>query len=120
MKVSRNFTRSEFACKCGCGFAAADSELLMVLEDVREHFNDKPVRINSGCRCNEHNAKVGGSSGSVHTKGMAADLTVDTVPAYVVSEYLRARYPDRYGVGQYSTWTHVDVLPGPARRWGFA
>lgn len=120
MKVSRNFNRDEFACKCGCGFAAADAELLMVLEDVREHFGDKPVTITSGCRCKEHNDKVGGSPNSVHTKGMAADFKIQGVPAYKISQYLAGKYPDRYGVGQYSNWTHGDVLPGPARRWGFA
>ena len=34
-----------------------------------------PVHVNSGCRCEKHNAKVGGVKGSNHTKGLAADLS---------------------------------------------
>lgn len=34
-----------------------------------------PIRINSGCRCEKHNAEVGGTNGSFHTKGLAADLS---------------------------------------------
>ena len=34
-----------------------------------------PVMVNSGYRCSEHNARVGGVKGSYHTKGLAADLS---------------------------------------------
>ena len=34
-----------------------------------------PVRVNSGCRCAKHNAKVGGVKNSKHTLGLAADLS---------------------------------------------
>ncbi|MBQ7170071.1 MAG: hypothetical protein IJR63_09260 [Synergistaceae bacterium] len=34
-----------------------------------------PIHVNSGCRCEKHNAKVGGVKGSFHTKGKAADLS---------------------------------------------
>ena len=34
-----------------------------------------PVRVNSGCRCRSHNAKVGGVPNSQHIQGYAADLS---------------------------------------------
>ncbi len=34
-----------------------------------------PVKVNSGYRCEKHNARVGGVKGSFHTKGTAADLS---------------------------------------------
>ena len=51
--VSDNFSRSEFACKCGCGFNSVDVALLDALEQVREKFG--PVSITSGNRCPKHN-----------------------------------------------------------------
>ena len=106
--LSKHFSRSEFRCKCGCGFATVDAELLVVLEDVREHF-DSGVKINSGCRCTEHNKRVGGERDSEHLRGTAADITVDGVPAAQVHSYLSMKYPGRYGIGKYQNWTHIDV-----------
>ena len=55
--ISENFSRSEFACRCGCGFATVDVELIKTLEVVRKQFN-KPIKINSSCRCEEHNERI--------------------------------------------------------------
>jgi uncharacterized protein YcbK (DUF882 family) len=112
--VSKHFSRREYACRCGCGFAAVDVELLGVLEDVREHF-DSSVKINSGCRCPEHNKRVGGAPDSEHMRGIAADIVVDGVPAWEVHSYLSMKYPGRYGIGKYQTWTHIDVRQRAAR-----
>ena len=73
MKLSKHFSREEFECGCGCGFAAVDVELLDILEKVRSKFN-APVTITSACRCAEHNSAIGGSYGSKHKKGIAADI----------------------------------------------
>ena len=35
---SKYFSRSEFACRCGCGFDTVDAELLQILEKLRKHF----------------------------------------------------------------------------------
>ena len=112
--VSKNFNRSEFACKCGCEYATVDVELLRILEDVRERF-DSAVKINSGCRCPAHNKRVGGSVDSEHTRGIAADIVVDGVPAHEVHTYLSMKYPGRYGMRKYQIWTHVDVRQRAAR-----
>ena len=48
--ISENFSREEFACKCGCGFNTADKELVHILEKVRTKFNS-PVTINSALCC---------------------------------------------------------------------
>lgn len=113
-KVGIHFLRSEFACKCGCGFAAVDVKLIKVLTDVREHFG-VPVTITSGCRCESHNRKVGGSEGSFHLKGMAADILVKGVPPGDVHEYLDDSHPHKFGIGLYVGWVHIDVRPTKAR-----
>lgn len=120
-RLSKNLTRSEFACKCGCGYDTADSELVYIVQDVRDHFN-APVSINSGCRCPTYNAAIGGavpsstSRGSQHLYGRAADITVKGFTPKEVVEYLKDSYPDRYGIGEYETFIHVDSR-GEKARW---
>lgn len=111
---SVNFNRSEFACKCGCGFDTVDAELLEILEAVRQHFG-KPVTINSACRCEKHNKAVGGEPTSQHLYGRAADFTVAGPSPAKVYQWLIAEYPDRYGIGVYPSWVHVDSRAGKAR-----
>ena len=112
--ITENFSRDEFAFKCGCGFDAVDIELVNVLEIVRKRFN-KPVKINSACRCAKHNKKVGGSENSKHRLGIAADIVVsDTKPSDVYS-FLCGYAPNKYGIGSYETFTHIDVRQDKAR-----
>ena len=114
--LSTNFSRSEFACGCGCGLDTVDYMTLLVLEDVRSEMG-KPIRITSGCRCEAHNLHVGGSKGSQHLTGRAADFTVAGVSAAEVQAYLKFRYPDLYGIGCYEDFTHVDTRSNAGVRW---
>lgn len=113
IKISEHFLRSEFQCKCDCGFDTVDAALLTLLERVREHF-DKPVIVNSGCRCMRHNESVGGSHNSQHLLGRAADIIVADVEPDDVADYSKNINPDG-GVGQYNSFTHVDSRIGCAR-----
>jgi uncharacterized protein YcbK (DUF882 family) len=108
------FQRSEFACKCGCGFATVDYELAEVVDELRGYFG-KPVLITSGCRCEVHNSKVGGSKNSKHKLGIACDLKVLGVDAEVVYQYLNTKYLGKYGIGLYDSWVHIDVRLNKAR-----
>jgi len=112
-RVSKHFFRDEFKCFC-CNFATVDVELIEVLEDVRERFRN-PVIINSGSRCESHNKSVGGSSNSKHTQGIAADIVVKDVEADMVQRYLINKYPDKYGIGVYLEFTHIDIRSDKAR-----
>jgi uncharacterized protein YcbK (DUF882 family) len=113
---AEHFARSEFKCKCGrCLCDTVDVELLSVLGDVRKKF-DAPVHIISGHRCPRYNALVGGVSASRHLLGQAADISVAGVGPTIVYDYLKLQYPDRYGIGLYATFVHVDVR-GPKARW---
>lgn len=58
----QHFSKSEFACKCGCGFDDIDINLVKLLEQIRSHFGDNPLIITSGCRCAKHNRSVGRST----------------------------------------------------------
>lgn len=111
--LNKYFKRSEFACRCGCGTSTVDAELLAVITDVREKFG--PVAINSGHRCVAHNAKEKGAKNSVHLTGKAADIRVIGVAAGNIQLYLEGKYPDKYGIGRYNSFTHIDVRDGKAR-----
>lgn len=113
--ISQHFDRKEFACRCGCGFDTVDAELVTVLEDLRIRLRGRPIRVNSGCRCVRHNAKVGGVENSVHRTGKAADIVVQGLDADTVADCLEELYPDKYGIGRYPNFVHIDVRPVKAR-----
>jgi len=112
------FKRSEFACKCGCGFDTVDTTLLHVLEYVRGAVRS-PIIVTSGCRCLAHNTAIGGSRGSKHMQGRAADIKCPDV----LFETLKAKV-DHFmegwgGVGYYPNqgFIHIDTRSGPPARW---
>jgi len=108
------FSREEFKCKCGCGLGAVDAELLFVLTRLRERFN-RPVTLNSAHRCISHNQSVGGSIKSKHLEGIAADIVVKSTAPAKVYDYLNKKYPDKYGMGLYSSFVHIDIREEKAR-----
>lgn len=112
--ISKHFSRSEFACKCGCGLDVVDVELITVLEDAREHF-DSPIVITSGARCAWHNMKEGGSPDSLHKIGKAADFIVNGVDSGRVADYLENKYPNNHGIGRYNGRVHFDSRSFKAR-----
>lgn len=113
--LSQHFSRSEFACRCGCKYDTVDTKLIELLEDLRSFFRER-VTINSGTRCPTHNQKSGGGLASQHLFGKAADVVVENVHADRVADYLESRWSGKYGVGRYKGRCHVDVRStGPAR-----
>lgn len=112
--LSKDFSRWEFACKCGCGFDDVSPELIEVLQALRDWWQ-RPIKINSACRCVEYNESVGGSEKSQHLLGTAADIVIQGVPAESVQRTLLLRYKDKYGIGSYDSFTHIDVRPTKAR-----
>lgn len=111
--LTKNFSRSEFACKCGCGVAMAPPHLLEALQQARDEI-DSPIRINSGFRCTEHNKAVGGSEDSEHLTGEAVDLRCEnSTERWNLLRVLPA-YFMRVGIGK--TFIHVGVAPTKTQR----
>jgi len=106
--ISHNFYREEFNCKCACGFNVVDAELLKVMQIIRDHF-DQPIRITSGNRCFRYNTEIGGTDKSYHKKGMACDFQVRNIKTELVLEFIDQEFPEKYGVGTYNTFNHLDV-----------
>ena len=88
-----------------------------VLQPVRDYFKTG-VKVNSGYRHPEVNAKVGGSKTSDHCRGQAADIEIPGVPnadlaqwitenldfTQVILEFYTQGVPD-------SGWVHVSYDP---------
>lgn len=115
-QLTPHFKKSEFACKCGCGYVYVNSALLYALEAVRGNFGGKSVTIDSGCRCRAHNRSEGGRENSRHLYGEAADIRVAGVPAAEVADFCESLIGKRGGVGRYENFTHIDVR-GAYSRW---
>lgn len=112
------FTRQEFACKCGkCGGFPVEPDETMVkyANAIRERLG-VPLVPNSGIRCKQHNANVGGVKNSQHVLGNACDLGA---PKGVAPEKM-ARVAEEVigntgGIGIYSWGIHIDSRPIKAR-----
>jgi uncharacterized protein YcbK (DUF882 family) len=113
--LSKHFDSNEFKCRC-CGMLHPDgvpSALVAELELIREHYG-KPVHINSGYRCPDHNRACGGAMRSQHMAGQAADFWIKGVrPADV---WFDLNQNHEGGLGKYKTFTHIDVR-GYRARW---
>lgn len=73
-KDTKNFRVDEFACHCGCGYNVIDQKVIDMAQVIRDALG-VPVRVNSGCRCEENNRRAGGVKNSKHRLGKAADLS---------------------------------------------
>lgn len=113
-RLCKNFKVREFACQDKSDPVFISRELLEVLQDIRDYFG-RAVNLNSAYRTPTHNKKVGGVAKSYHLYGMAADIVVSGVPSKNVYNYLCDKYPNKYGIGRYSSFTHIDVRPNAAR-----
>lgn len=111
-----HFQKSEFACKCGCGYDSINYRVVEILEQIREHFGGRPLIITSGCRCSTHNANVGGVQGSRHVLGKASDIYISGVNVNDLLRYcqslvnegvLRYTYTNN---GSMNGVVHIDIL----------
>ncbi len=59
------FAEEPFSCRCGCGLDALDPAMRQILNEVRAELGI-PIIIESGSRCEDHNAAVGGAPNSAH------------------------------------------------------
>lgn len=120
-RLSANFTVREFACRDGSDPVFVDSELVRVLQNIRDHFGE-PVVITSAYRTAAHNKAVGGAAYSQHCYGRAADIRVAGVTVERLAAYAETLLPDTGGIGRYPVrsgrptgWVHVDVRPNKSR-----
>ena len=111
--LSKNFSKSEFECNC-CGETKISEELVEVLQHMREELGET-ITITSSYRCKKHNDSVGSNDKSQHRLGKAADIIVKGCTPAFIYEWLNKNYQDKYGLGKYKSFTHVDIRPKKGR-----
>lgn len=114
LKLRKNFTVGEFACKDGSDPIVISDDLVLILQQIRGHFN-APITINSGYRTVEYNKKIGGATYSQHIYGTAADIVVKGVEPEKVADFAETLLPNTGGIGRYKNFTHIDVRVDKSR-----
>lgn len=126
--LSKNLSRSEFACECGCGFDTVDIKLVDLLQGIVDRFAivdgaHVSIHITGPNRCPAHNLNIGGASNSQHQYARAADFklfyrnTDNQINPDRVADHLEEKYAGEYGVGRYSNRTHFDNRSNGPARW---
>lgn len=113
-KLSANFRVKEFACTDGSDPVFIDTDLVNVLQKIRNHFG-KAVTITSAYRTPGKNKAVGGTAYSQHLYGRAADIKVKGVTPKQVAAYAEKLLPGTGGIGIYKSFCHIDVRVVKAR-----
>jgi|TARA_Y100000310_G_scaffold336105_1_gene419805 uncharacterized protein YcbK (DUF882 family) len=110
--LTKNFSRKEFVCKCGCGQENMHYGFVLALQRVRNETKYK-IKINSGFRCRKHNKAVGGKPTSSHLRGIAVDIACKgSAKRYRLLALLPAEF-NRVGIGK--DFIHVDSDGAKAR-----
>jgi len=93
-----------------------------VLQPVRDHFQ-RGVKVNSGFRHPEVNAKVGGSKTSDHCKGQAADIEIPGVANADLAVWVRDNLEYTQLILEFYTpgvpdsgWVHVSYDPANLKK----
>lgn len=126
IQLSKNFNSYEFRCglgsPCSCSTILIDDKLVEYLQKIRDHFG-KSITITSAYRCESYNKRIGGATGSYHSKGMAADIVVSGIAPKDVARY--AESIGILGIGLYETssdghFVHIDTRTTKAFWYGQA
>lgn len=111
-----HFSRDEMACR-GTGECRVDPDFLDLLEKIRYEFG-RPMKVTSGYRSPEYNAKVAktGATGP-HTTGRAVDIAVAGKDAYSLLKLALAHGIRGIGVSQKGPgrYLHLDNVESDAR-----
>lgn len=110
------FKREDFLCKgsgeCG-GQDLIDRKLVRLLDHIRK-ATGKPMTVNSACRCEDYNKKVGGAKKSAHVPiekiSYAADIRCrDSRTRFLFIKFATELGINRIGVAK--TFLHLDTSP---------
>jgi uncharacterized protein YcbK (DUF882 family) len=123
MKLTKNFSKSEFDSKDGLPmpFEVLQNvqELAVNLQVLRDYIGTS-ISINSGYRSPKHNKKIGGSVNSQHLLGNAADIVVTGKTPKEVKEIIENLISEKKmkqgGLSAYPTFVHYDIR-GTKARW---
>ena len=104
--LTKNFSRAEMECKCGCGLYEMDVIFMNKYQILRD-FCGFPFYLNSARRCKYWNDKIGGHFQSSHMEGLATDTRVtDKLQMRTILKY--AIEIGFEGIGIADDYIHLD------------
>ena len=123
------FVRSDTATRLGIDNSINDPELIANIKNLCEHvleplraYANCPILINSGYRCPQLNAAVGGSRRSQHMKGEACDIRItDSATGNRWFRWMKENLPfdqlvkERAHMSSSSFWIHVSLTRDDAK-----
>lgn len=112
-KLTKNFNREEFKCRCGCGLMAINPAIVQRLQVIRDIVG-LPIRILSGYRCPKHNKEVEGAAHSLHMMGNAIDFRIENYSMADLAKVLE-RWSGGFHFYRHENFIHIDI--GFERRW---
>jgi hypothetical protein len=128
MRLTENFSLEQLICsdtaqrECIDNTPAADivanlRRLAGGLEKIQA-LTGHPLEISSAYRCPELNRRVGGTSASQHTQGLAADFTCPRFgqPADIIKAIRDSGIDFDQCILEYGKWVHVSFSEAPRGR----
>ena len=123
------FVRSDTATRLGIDNSINDPEIIANIKNLCEHvleplraYANCPILINSGYRCPQLNAAVGGSRRSQHLKGEACDIRItDSATGNRWFRWMKENLPfdqlvkERAHRSSSSFWIHVSLTRDDAK-----
>ena len=98
--------KDRFACKC-CSRNIIDPRVVTLHRAIEMDVLES-ITVNSGCRCERYNKKIGGSPTSSHLRGLAWDVDCDgsTMRYRILNAAIKLGI-DRIGIGK--GYLHLDI-----------
>ena len=89
-----------------------------ILDPLRKEYG-KPIKVNSGYRCDALNKAVGGSKTSYHRFGLAADITAgsksENKKLFILAQKLNLPFDQLIDEKGYS-WIHISFSTKPRKQ----
>jgi len=114
-EVAYKLSNYEFQCKCtepDCTWSVIHHELISGWNALRKQHG-KPLRVNSGFRCQKHNSKpeIKGVPTSRHSSGMAIDIFIGDLNPVDKALIIKRAKEIFYFVKVYPVFIHCQVEP---------
>lgn len=90
----------------------------IILDPLREKYG-KPIRVNSGYRCEALNKAVGGAKTSQHLTGLAADITagskLENKKLFMLAQQLNLPFDQLIDESNFN-WVHISFSNKPRKQ----